>query len=317
MPQVLDDWPSIIRLPKDRPPEGDPADPGVQAAFCRYVQRLGPFMLPDTRRLFAAVDDAHFENDSSPVGPQRCVIVDGAPHAGKTYTALAKAFVETRDQWEGTAISNDPAVSRVIPWAYVEIPPEARASSVLLSILIFCGMPQGATRGNTATILMTQLRRIAPQVGLRGVIIDDSHGIAGTDPRLVADILKTAVTGIPATVVVCGANLRTRGLFDSLGGRQVAERANWVHLGDWAPPQKKAPFGAWAELVTHIEKAKVLPDPAKQVNLNSLQVLTLLANGSLQQPGSAIKWLKRAAVHAIRHQSDLDQSSLMSTSQVR
>lgn len=312
MPQNLDDWPALIRATNDRPRPGDRSDPVVQEEFTRYVLRLGPLMLSDMQHLFHAVDDAHLENDYSPAGPQRCVILDGEPHAGKTYSALTKAFVETRDAWDADPGHDDPTRSRSIPWAYIEVPPAAQAYSVLLGILLFCGFPMPGGRTN-ATTLAAHLRQMAPQVGLRGVIIDDSHGIAGTDPRLVADILKTAVTGIPATVIMCGANLRERGVFTSLAGRQVVERATWVHAGDWVPPPKTGPVGAWAELVAHFQRAAVLPDPDAEVKLNSRAALTYLAHESLYQPGTAIRWLKRAAVHAIREQSDLDIAALKAT----
>lgn len=313
MPASLDDWPAMVRRTSVRPAlDGrSPTDPSVQAAFRGFVLQLGPINLPHVRDVAAAIDDAHVENDLSLVGPQRCVVIDGRPHAGKTYAALTKAFAETRAVWDSSP-PEEAAAARSIPWVYVEIPPRAQALSLYQAILTFCGMPIPSGRTN-ATALGVVLRSLAPQVGMRGVIIDDSHGIAGTEPRVISDILKTVITGIPATIVMIGASLRERGVFDTLAGEQVVERANWVHVPDWPVPPSTGDVGPWAQLAAYFTHARPLPDPEREVRLDSRQTLTYLATGSRQKPGVAIHWLKAAACHAINHHTDLDLTSLRAT----
>lgn len=63
----------------------------------------------------------------------------------------------------------------------------------------------------------------------------------------------------------------------------------------------------------YFDYARVLPDPTKQVTLNSRPALTYLATSSRGSPGTAIRWLKRAAVHAIVERSNLDQAALEAT----
>lgn len=315
----LDDWPLMVNHANPRPDIGTrpPTDQVVVAAFCRYIERLGPFQLPDVRNVANAIDEAHFENDMSTVGTQRCVIVDGLPHAGKTYSAITHAFAETRQVWQADTTSTPSA--RSIPWVYVEIPPKAQALSLYQAVLTFCGMPlpSPAARAN-ATILSAHVRDLAAQVGLRGIIFDDAHGIAGTDSRFVGDILKTVVTGVPATVVVVGAGLHDRRIFNTLPGTQVLERANWVTVGAWPlPPAKGDYHGPWGELAARFTKADPLANPERKVLLGNRPALTHLAAGSGQKPGTAIKWLKRAARYAVMNDTNLDLAALKAVEQGR
>lgn len=230
MPQNLDDWPSLVHPRNERPPDGDPGDPQVQLAFRAFVMRLGPLDLPDLRRVSQAVQDAHFENENSPAGPQCCVVVDGGPVAGKTFAALTAAFRETRSIWEALDPDATPG-HRSIPWAYVEAPSGAGSYSIMSSLCRFLGIPKGA-RTNTSAAA-AKVRAVAPLVGLRGVIIDDSHGLAGAgraraESAALANTLKTAVTGLPATVVIVGAGLRQSKVFDNVFGDQIEQRARWV-----------------------------------------------------------------------------------------
>lgn len=310
----LEDWAAMVRQTNVRPPwaDPDPSDPRVQAAFCEFAERLGPIPTPDSRAVAAAIDHAHFENDMSSIGTQRCVIVDGRPHTGKTHAALAKAFADTRTIWDAPPV--DPATARSIPYIYAEIPPRAQAPSVYQAILAFTGLPvPSPSARRNATSLAGVLRDMAPLIGLRGVILDDCHGLAGTDRAILADILKTVVTGIPATTVIIGAGMRERQIFDTLPGEQVLERASWVRVGDWGIPPRKGDVGPWSEIASYFVAARPLPDPGRRVALDSRRTLTYLAEGSRAKPATAIKWLKRAARHAIVNQTDLDLAALRAT----
>jgi hypothetical protein len=247
MPQNRDDWPALVRASNLRPTTSvADVTAEVKEAFNRYNQRLGPFGTHDQRQVAEAITRAHFENDHAVFGPQACVIVDGPPLAGKTYAVLTQAMKETRAIWDALPYDpEEPRHHRSIPWVYVEIPKHSQGFSILSAICMFCGAIVAERRDKNATTLGFLLRDLAPQIGLRGVIIDDSHGIAGQvnkQARALADTLKNSITGIPATVVIIGTGLRESGVLHGIAGEQVLLRGRrGLRLATGPPPAAAMP----------------------------------------------------------------------------
>lgn len=318
MPQNPDDWPQLVYATNPRPDQSVLALEEFRRRLKQYVMKLGPLPTADIQEVRSAVERAHFANDHSPAGPQRCVVVDGAPYSGKTYATLNAAVSETRGIWDSNG-GMDGGGHRSIPWTYLEVPKGGGLRSMATDVARCLGVPTRTGRGENSSDMLARIRYTAPRVGLRGVIVDDSHGVFGASGARnrqssdLADTLKSLVTGIPATVVVVGAGLRESSLFDNLYGRQIEERSEWVSVGGWAPPTKNDfAKGCWAELVAALHHARVLPE-SRSVRLNSRRTLTDLANGSQGCPGAAIRWLKRATVWAIDHDTDLDRAALEAT----
>lgn len=323
MPQNRDDWPALVRAANPLPSTlVEDVTAEVKDAFNRYNQRLGPFSTQDQRRVSDAITKAHFENDHAVFGPQACVIVDGPPLAGKTYAVLTQAMKETRAIWEALPYDpEEPGHHRSTPWVYIEIPKYGQGFSILSAICMFCGAIVAERRDKNATTLGFLLRDLAPQIGLRGVIIDDSHGIAGQvnkQARSLADTLKNSITGIPATVVIIGTGLRESGVLHGIAGEQVLLRgAAWVDVGDWPAPGVSAAsnLGPWERLAASLNEHLAFPRPDTRCLLNQRPVLNRLVDGARGRPGLAIMWVKRAARHAIDTDSHLDLSALDATYQ--
>ena len=333
LPQNLVDWPRLVYPDNPRPVAVDGTDQplaeDVVRQFQAYNSRVGPLMTDDVIRVRRAIEQAHFENEHSSLAGQRCVVVDGPPLVGKTHAVLSVAFRETREIWnKHPPVDLDPHADsgddhdggasgervRRIPWSYIEISAASRQFGVLSGIHRFCGIPQGSR--DKASDLLARLRHIAPHIGLRGVIIDDAHGIAGGRQResaLLADILKSVITGLPATVVIIGANLGLSGVLDGSLGEQVRGRSLWTELGNWPVPSKGKPPGPWERLASNLTKHLAFPGGPAQRHLDRRSTVMAIAEGSHGRPGLAIEWVKAAANHAIAHDTVLDVVALEAT----
>lgn len=316
MAQNIDDWPALVTAENPRPALHQPVTDELRHLVDAYNQRIGTITTRDTRAVRDAIRRAHFENDHSSYGSATCVILDGPPMSGKSHAALTHAFTETRAIWQTLGRApDDPTSDRSIPWIYVEVPKRAEGRSLLRSIWAFCGLPPQPPRA-TAADHLDALRRIATRTGLRGIIVDDSHGIGvrqSQESRLLADILKGLVTGLPATIVLIGTGLRESGVLHGPAGDQVRLRgARWIEVGGWQPPVRGR-IGDWELLGRSLSQRLMLPSPATTIRLTNRKVLDRLVDGSRSRPGLAVEWAKRAASHATWSDTDLDVAALDAT----
>lgn len=322
MAQNLDDWQRLIYKDKTRPPTvaaGEELSELVVRHFHAYNSALGPLPTDDVAKVREAVTRAHFENEHASLAGQRAVVIDGPPLVGKTHAALGVAFQETRAIWDDLddafrPEAGAPAKQRSIPWVYVEVTKASHGFGILAGMHRFCGIPQNP-RDNTEA-LMARLRDLAGPLGTRGVIIDDSHGLAGgrtQDSATLADTLKGIITGLPFTVVIIGADLAASGFLNGPFGEQVRYRSMWTQLGNWPVPTRNGPPGPWERLAATLTRHLAFPRGASQCRLNSRDTLTTLIEGADRRPGLAIDWAKAAAHHAITNDKSLDKASLEAT----
>lgn len=316
MPQNLSDWPRFLDRDRTRPApvEGERAltDEGA-ARYQAYNLAVGPVPTDDVAKVNRAIADAHTENQHSSLAGQRCVIIDGPPMVGKTHAALSVALRETRAVWQAHEQAGG-GPGRPIPWIYVEITAAPRGHGILAGMHRFCGIPSEAR--DTTLDLLVRLRDLAPKMGTRGVIIDDSHGLAGGRTRestALADTLKGVITGLPITVVIVAADLARFGALGGPAGEQVRYRAIWTQLGNWPVPARNNGPGPWERLAATMTKHLAFPYGVKQCRLDRLGTLQALAEGSLKRPGIAIDWIKLAANYAIANDAMLDRSALEAT----
>lgn len=317
MPQNLDDWPALVMGSNPKPEQSEQITDELRNAFAVFNQRIATFATSDTRRVREAVRQAHFENDHAPYGSAACVILSGRPLSGKTHAALFCAFSETRATWSALPHDpNDPTRDRSIPWIYVEVPKEGRGHSVLKAMWTFCGAPPLPAHSANASDYLAALRRIAPRIGLRGIVIDDTHGVGARqsqESRLLADTMKTLVTGLPATLLFLGTGFTESGVLHGSAGDQVRLRgAQWIDVGRWDSPVR-GQIGDWDNLSRELSQRLLLPSPRAQVRLTRRRVLERLVEGSGQRPGLATVWAKRAATYAAWHDVDLDLVALDAT----
>ncbi|CCH74162.1 hypothetical protein BN11_40001 [Nostocoides australiense Ben110] len=316
MPQNIDDWPALVTADNPRPQPAANVTDALRRQVDAYNQRIGTISTRDTRTVREAIHRAHFENDHSAYGSATCVILSGAPMSGKTHAALTCAFSETRDIWGRLGRApDDPKFDRSIPWIYVEVPKQARELSLLKAIWTFIGLPPLPPRA-TASDYLQALRKLAPAIGLRGVIIDDSHGIGerqNEHSRLLADILKSIITGLPATIVLTGTGFDESGVLRGSAGDQVRLRSSrWIDVGKWPPPSPNT-VGDWELFGRSLSERLVLPRSTATVRLTTRGAVRALLEGSRGRPGLAVEWAKRAASYAVWHDTDLDVTALEAT----
>lgn len=316
MPQDIDDWPHLVMGQNPRPGLGGPITDALRRRVDAYNQRIGTVTTRDTTAVAEAIRRAHFENDHSAYGSATCVILDGKPMSGKTHAALSAAFGETKQIWSALGRApDDRKHDRSVPWIYVEVPKLARGLSLLKAIWTFLGppsLPQGATTAD----YLEALRKIAPKVGLRGIIIDDGHGIGAgqnKDSRILADVLKGIITGLPATIVLIGTGFSESGVLHGAAGDQVRLRgARWIDIGRWGPPSP-GKIGDWEYLARSLNERLILPADAMRVRLTTRGAVHTLHEGSRARPGLAVEWAKRAASYAVWNDTDLYTAALDAT----
>lgn len=316
MPQNIDDWQELVTARNPKPDLGAPLTDELRERVDSYNQRIGTIATRDTKTVADAIRRAHFENDHSAYGSATCVILNGLPMSGKTHAALTCAFSETRAIWNQLGRpADDPQFDRSVPWIYVEVPKHAQGLSLLKAIWTFLGLPPLPPRA-TAADHLEALRRIAPRIGLRGIIIDDGHGIGqrqSEHSRMLADILKGIVTGLPATIVLVGTGFDESGVLSGVAGDQVRLRgARWIDVGNWSPPAAST-VGDWEHLGRGLSERLLLPNPQTSIRLTTRGAIRALYEGSRGRPGLAVEWVKRAASHAIWHEVDLDVAALHAT----
>lgn len=308
-PQDPDTWAEHVRHLHDRvaPTSDDHIDD-----FVDWNLNIGPLTTDDTLKVRHAVAQAQHRNRRAPLTGRNIVVVDGPPLAGKTYATLATALEQTSRAIDRPP--DDPTCHRPRPWVYIEVLNHTGAKSIAQALAHSVGALVDRSAGIPQYV--AAIRHMAPKVGLRGYIIDDSHGMLGArsrDTSTLATALKGLITGIPATAVVTGTNLRRDGIFQGTAGEQVRLSArHWVMCGDWLPPDGRTTTG-WERLVQQLRQQLMFPDGDRQFRLGTRQGIKTLAEGSLGRPGLAIQWATEAAVYAVTHETVLDRKALAAT----
>ena len=257
MPQNIDEWPALVFSDNPRPQPHPVVTNELRQLVDVYNEKIGTISTRDTRSVREAVSRAHFENDHSAYGSATCVILSGHPLSGKTHAALTCAFGETRDIWSRLGRApDDPKFDRSIPWIYVEVPKLARGLSLLKAIWTFIGLPPLPPRATAADYLHA-LRKLAPAIGLRGIIIDDSHGIGerqSQDSRLLADVLKGLLGLLERRLQRDRQHRRGR-------HRHAPQPGHGRRLGDAGPQPERTPRSAKRERddPTHHPRGDSLP----------------------------------------------------------
>lgn len=313
-PQNPDDWDAYLDAP--RPTAPDPVEsPDAETvdAFVAYNLGLGPIPTDDVRAIRDAIDHAQLRNRYAPLHGQHVVVVDGPPMAGKTYAVLGCALEQTRTARQQPP--PDPQCRRVTAWAYTEVTQHQGAASITRAIGDAIGIV--TDRGDRTPQHLAKIRHLAPKVGMLGYIVDDSHGIMGArnrDSTTLATTLKGLITGIPATAVIIGANLREQGIFSGSAGEQVRLRSigTWVTCAAWTMPDGQSVTG-WERLAATMTARLAFPGGPGQCRLNQKASIAAVAEGSGGRPAVAINWIKEAAVHAITNQTTLDLTALTAT----
>jgi len=230
---------------------------------------------------------------------------------GKTVGVASYALGECRRVWSKTP----PLAGKTLiaPWGYLEVTEGSGLKAMASSLLSFIGAPIPSR--TTANDLMQQLRLLLPQVGMRGVIIDDSHGIAGAKneaSRAFAGALKAMITGLPVTLVIVGVQLENSAL-EGVRGDEVRLRGEMVHTGRWPDPgPSKA--GPWGQLVDRLSRLLEIPASPGCGGMRRRDFVTRLALESGGRPGLAIEWVKEAAEFAVMNGLAVDVAALEATS---
>ncbi|WP_340537873.1 hypothetical protein [Nocardioides sp. GXZ039] len=318
LPQNLDDWPRLIYRDRARPSASDDRSKACLAALIAYNAALGPLVTDDVTKVRKLIEQAHFENDHASLAGQRCVVIDGVPLVGKTQASLSVAFRETKAVWGDqppgvTEVDSVPLPARQVPWIYVEVVTGSKGFGILSGMHRFCGIPHDPR--DNADALLARLRKLAGPMGVRGVLIDDAHGISGgrtKDSVALADMLKGIITGLPFTVVIIGAGLAQSGFLNGRYGEQVRHRSLWTTLGEWQLPSRKEP-GPWGRMLAGLDQQLAFPADAPRSRLNTPGAISTLIEGSERRPGLAIEWAKAAANHAIRHHVPFGRDALDAT----
>lgn len=314
MLQNANDWPRIAYADNPRPTYRNPPSPDDVQRIITYNWALGPIVTEDTTRIAAAIGRAHARNENAPISGQRCVLVTGRPLDGKTQGAAAFAMHESRQEWTAPPAGRNEHDLHA-PWGYVEVEAGRGVAGVARSTAAFLGIPVAARA--SASVILTQLRYVMPQVGMRGLIVDDAHGIIGSsnaESRTFAGALKALITGLPVTLVVVGVRLDESALAGARGD-EVRLRGEMVVCGDWPLPfrtRQKAP-GPWERLVATLHHLLEIPGSDAKQGMASRSFVSLLATASDRRPGLAIEWVKAAAEWAVLQRRPLDNAALQAT----
>lgn len=310
--QNFEDWVTMAS-PSNPRPAYDPGalTPEMLEEIAAYNSRLGPIATHDTKAIAEAISHAQRRNERAVFNGQQCVLVSGRPMDGKTVGVASYALGECRRVWSKTpALAGQTLVA---PWGYLEVTEGSGLKAMATSLLSFIGAPVPSR--TTASDLMQQLRLLLPQVGMRGVIIDDSHGIAGAKneaSRAFAGALKAMITGLPVTLVIVGVELESSAL-EGVRGDEVRLRGEKVYTGRWSEPgPKKA--GPWGQLVDRLSRLLEIPASPGCGGMRRRDFVTRLAEESDGRPGLAIEWVKEAAEFAVMNGVALDLDTLEATS---
>lgn len=307
-PHSADDWDAILAGLDRQPPSpctGRPSDAELEA-FAEFDLAAGPFVTDDVKRVGEVIRRVQRANEAAAVGGRRVVIVNGDFHQGKTHAVLVAALQQVK---EGL-VDGAGSPHAVLPSVYVELLTLGAGKSLVEAILSDTGAPLSSRA--TMPHLTRTLRRIAPKIGLRLVIVDDLGSAASKNgghdsPGTMATALKSLVGQIPATFVLVGGGLADSPMFSLTKpvapAQQILRRATWIELEPWPKPGTRP--GPWHRLVATMGKHLVFPNEGQFAIKNQQGVATVheLSEG---RPGSAMELVQHAAATAILHRRKLD-----------
>lgn len=318
-PNLLEDWLDTRPAPTTPPPAVGPlSNPD---AYVDYIYAMPFVHTPESAQIRRAIEDVQAFNTARSLGARRLVVIDGPAQFGKTTMILQAAMAQARSTWQGQPDRRPPS----IPWAYVNATSGGEGKSVVAGIAGFCRLPR-PTSNPTMAQYLDQLCHTSKAMGLHSIFIDDIHAlrrIGGKDGRSIADSIKAIVTGLPQTVVVAGIELRSHPLFTDTGrGRvtaaQLLNRSQWVQLRPWPSHDEEGQVHEnWLRLIAKVSDYVILPRGKRQNGLHTKQAIDTVVAGANGSPGTAIEWLLRAAVWAVRSDHRLDRSALMATRPIR
>lgn len=314
MPHSPDDWPKLLEAPKPKPPVPAYITPAARREFIAYNYSIGPIQTCDLRRIREAVLSVVETNEIAPLGGKRCLLVNGPAGMGKSQAVVTAMLQDTARIWASRGRRS--SLGRVNPWIYVEATAAGQGRALMRAINDFPGLPFGLR--DTAGELLVQLRKTAPAMGLRGIVIDDAHMLrtADRDSRKLTDFLKSAITGLPVTLIFVGAGLRESALLRQSGAgypaaEQIARRARLLDIETWA--HRRGEPDEWSKLVVSINRLLAHPQGDAHLRLNRARAVEQLHRGSGGLIGVMIDWVKDAAAYAVTADLPLDSAALSAT----
>lgn len=321
--QRLDDWPLLIERGRaNTPPRMERTPTSIDAdgrdLLIRYNRTIGVISTADTARVGEALNRVIEANEYAPHGGRRTLLIDGASTMGKTMCIETYVTTGADRVWRqrGRRVNG----REQIPYVYVEAESGGRGRALMQSILHFIGLPY--TERESAEILTARLRDIAPELGLKAVIIDDAHMLRTNNPdsRRLTDFLKHIITSLPVTFAFVGAGLASSALLqqstrgDYPASEQISRRAKILTLTPW-PHERLG--DDWTRLIANLERRLVLTQgPVKGV-LTTSSAIRLLHERSAGHPGMMIEWVKDAATTAISEDRRLTLDLLKATAPPR
>lgn len=311
MLQNVEDWRRLASHGMPRPVY-DRARPTPEdlLAISAYNYAVGPFATADTVKIEAAIDKVQRANRSSPLNGQRCVLVTGRSMDGKTSGMASVALKQSAELWQQPHPGDDRNAH--IPWSYVEVSSTLGAAGLIRSVAATLGIPLPKAGAD----VLPQLRRVMPEVGAVGLIIDDVHKISGaksSDSMKFADTLKALITGLPVTIVMAGVDLLDVPALRGGRGDQVLLRSTVVKTGDWPTPRAASRDNPWLRLLATLRQLLVIPHPKGTEAFREPDFVRALIEGSFGRPGLAIDWIKDAADRAVREGKPLTLRTLETT----
>lgn len=317
LPHNFADWPTMMQPPRDKPRPPDSISAAVVREFVSYNRGIGPVDTADVRRISSAMLSVAASNENATLGARQCLLVDGPAGMGKSQAVVATALRDTRDIWQARGRSTP--MGQVIPWIYVEATAAGQGKALMRAVCEFTGLPTGPR--DTADELLVRLRKTAPLMGVRGVIVDDAHmlRVADKDSRRLTDFLKSAITGLPVTFVFVGAGLRESALLRQGGAgypasEQIARRSVLLEMSPWdhtpIDPGTPDEMDAWARLVVTLNSLLAHPSGPGQLRLARSRAVAHLHKGSAGHVGVMIDWVKAATVFSVKQNVPLDRAAL-------
>lgn len=314
-PNLLEDW--LDTRPAPPVPPRAIGELDSPDAYVEHIYAMPFIHTPEATQIRRAIEDVQTFNATRSLGARRLVVIDGPAQFGKTTMILQAALSQAQDTWKAQPERRPPS----IPWAYVNATSGGEGKSVAAGIAGFCRLPK-PTSNPTLAQYLDQLCHTSKALGLHSIFIDDVHALrrfGGKDGRSIADSIKAIVTGLPQTIVVAGIELRSHPLFTDTGrGRVIAaqllNRSQWVRLRPWPSHDRDGHVHEnWLRLIAKVSEYLVLPRGSRQNGLHTKQAIDAVVGGSNGSPGTAIEWLLRAAVWAVRNDHRLDKTALTVT----